>query len=157
MTVKKSVNRVYLCGPMFSEKDLIFRAPEHTVLEFAGGGFARRILVIAGAGPEHPGSRDFLVKILAASRLNLERDTLFADVPTGQPLFIVPAIKQKHAEYILVFGLPPSLLGINAEMPLYQPRQFYGATFLFAESLAVLEPDKTRKGKLWQALQQIFP
>lgn len=142
---------------MFSEKDLIFNAPEHSVLDFASGGFARRILVVTGAEQERPGSRDFLVKVLAASRLSLEQDTLFARVPTAEPLSIVPAIQQKHAEYVLVFGLPPSRLGINAEMPLYQPRQFYGATFLFAESLAVLEPDKARKGKLWQALQQIFP
>lgn len=142
---------------MFSEKDLIFCAPEHSVLDFAAGGFARRVLVVADAGAERPGSRDFLVKILAASRLNLEQDALFANLPSGERVRLVPVIKQKHAEYILVFGLQASQLGINAEIPLYQPRQFYGATFLFAESLAVLEPDKNRKGKLWQALQQIFP
>ena len=142
---------------MFSEKDLVFRVPERSVLDFAAGGFARRVLVVVTAGQERPADRDFLTKILAASRLNLEQDTLFACIPSGEPVSVLPAVKQKHAEHILVFGLSPALLGINAEMPLYQPRQFYGATFLFAESLDILEPDKTRKGKLWQALQQIFP
>ncbi|MBL7774554.1 MAG: hypothetical protein JNK89_01040 [Saprospiraceae bacterium] len=56
----------------------------------------------------------------------------------------------------MVFGLQPFEIGINIQCPLYQPVEFYGATFLFADTLAALEPDKTLKTRLWQALQQLF-
>lgn len=141
---------------MFSEKDALFHAPDRSVLEFASGGFAQRILLIALSEPENAGAQDFLTKILAAARLNLQKDTLFAQIPAGEPVTVLPAIKHKHAEHILVFGLPPGRIGIVADIPLYQPQLFYGATFLFADALSVLEPDKARKGKLWQALQQLF-
>lgn len=142
---------------MFSDKDLIFRAPDRSVLDFAAGGFAQQILIVSVAEPGFPGNRNFLTKILAAARLNLENDTLFAEIPAGMPVSVLPAIKQKHAGHILVFGLPALQIGIVAQQPLYEPYVFYGTTFLFADALSVLEPDKNRKGKLWQALQQLFP
>lgn len=142
---------------MFSEKDMVFSVPERPVLDFARGGFARQVAVIAAAEPGYNGARDFLKKILAATRLNLDQDTLFASVPPGEPISILPLLKQKHAGTILVFGLTPGQTGIQANIPLYLPQIFYGATFLFADALSVLEPDKARKGQLWQALQQIFP
>jgi len=141
---------------MFSEKDLIFQVPERSVLDFTSGGFAQQILVVAAAEPGYPGNRDFLAKILAAARLDLEKDTLFAEVPAGESVSLLPAIKHKHAGHILVFGLSAAQLGIVAEITPYQPQIFYGATFLFADALSVLEPDKTRKGNLWLALRQIF-
>ena len=141
---------------MFSDRDLIFRAPEHSILEFAKGGFAQRILIALRAEPEHPGQLEFLNKVLAAARLNLEKDTLWVEIQADEPVSILPAIKEKHAEHILVFGYKPVHLGIAADIPFYQPQTFYGATFLFADALSVLEPDKAKKGLLWQALQQIF-
>lgn len=142
---------------MFSDKDLIFRAPDRSVLDFAAGGFARHVLILSVAEPAFPGNRSFLTKILAASRLNLEQDTLFAEIPAGMPVTVLPAIRQKQAGHILVFGLPALQIGVVAAFPLYQPQIFYGTTFLFADALSILEPDKNRKGQLWQALQQLFP
>lgn len=141
---------------MFSERDLLFRIPEHSILEGARGGFAKQVWVLSGGAPNQPGALDFLSKVLTAARLNLERDTLFVDVSGHAPLSILPALKEKPGEYILVFGLTPAEIGLAAEIPRYIPYPFYGSTFLFADALATLEPDKVLKGKLWQALQQIF-
>ena len=141
---------------MYSATDVVFQIPDESVLEKASGGFARRVFVAVLQEPAYPGGIDFLSKILTAARLNLEKDTLFAAIGATENLALLPAITQKQAQTILVFGLPLPQLGIRADIPLYQPQSFYGATFLCADQLSVLEPDKNRKGKLWQALQQLF-
>lgn len=100
--------------------------------------------------------KEFLVKILAAAHINMEKDTLMAEIKGSEAVSLLPVLKEKQPEYILVFGLAPSDVCLSIDAPLYKPFAFYGATWLFAEPLSVLEPDKTRKGLLWRALQQLF-
>lgn len=139
---------------MFSPHDLLFLVPERSPLDFASGQFARRILVVVAAEPDRV---DFLSKILAAAQLNLQQDTLLAEIPPATRVALLPALKAKQPAQVLVFGLDPQTLGLSLNVPLYQAFNFYNATFLFAERLSLLEPDKTRKGLLWRALQIIFP
>lgn len=141
---------------MFSTEDLLFLAPERSPLEFATGQFARRILVITPDEPGEPDRDGFLRKIFAAAQINLEQDALLASVPPGTPLSILPTLKAKQPAQVLVFGLSPKMLGLTLNVPVYQPFDFYGATFLFAEKLSLLEPDKARKAQLWRALQTLF-
>ena len=142
---------------MFSPDELIFIAPEHTASEFSSGNFARRVWILVLAEPSFAGTnRDFLAKVLAAANLNLEKDTLLAEIPASQPLKFSTDLKHKTPEQVLVFGLSPAQLGLNLEISLYKPVGFYGTTWLFADALSLLEPDKTRKGQLWTALKQIF-
>ena len=141
---------------MFSERDLLFHVPQQSILDLARGGFARQVWVLAAESAGQAEALDFLTKILAAARLNLEKDTLFVRVPGNTQVSILPAIKEKHGEFILVFGLSPSDIGLKADIPMYYPLHFYGSTFLFADALSSLEPDKTLKSKLWLALQQMF-
>jgi len=141
---------------MFSERDLIFHVPQQSILDLARGGFARQVWVLSAESAGQAEALDFLTKILAAARLNLEKDTLFVRVPGNTQVSILPAIKEKHGEFILVFGLSPSDIGLKADIPMYYPLLFYGSTFLFADALSSLEPDKTLKSKLWLALQQMF-
>jgi hypothetical protein len=103
-----------------------------------------------------PGNKDFLVKILAAAQVNPEKDTLWTSVPIDTPIGLTSVLKLKQPDQILVFGLTPQMIGLQVDMPLYRPTEFYGATWLFSEALSVLEPDKSRKGLLWKALQQLF-
>lgn len=140
---------------MFSPDELIFNAPERSVSELSAGQFARRVWVLALAEPDISNT-EFLTKVLAAAQLNLEKDTLFAEIPSYLPLHFSTDLKRKEPEQVLVFGLTPSQLGLKTEFPLYKPTGFYGVTWLFADALSVLEPDKNRKGQLWSALQQMF-
>jgi hypothetical protein len=142
---------------MFSPDELIFIAPERTASDLSEGGFARRIWVLALDEPANSGANtDFLTKVLAAANLNLEKDTLFAAIPASEPVNFSTDLKRKQPEHVLVFGLHPSQLGLTIETPLYRPIAFYGVTWLFADALSVLEPDKSRKGQLWSALKQMF-
>jgi hypothetical protein len=69
---------------------------------------------------------------------------------------LFPFSRDKHPEKILVFGITPALLGLSVKDNLYQPFYFYQSTWLFSESLSILQPDKDRKTKLWKALQGLF-
>lgn len=141
---------------MFSENDKVYQIPEKSLADISAGGFAKRVLIVACAEPAHPGTLDFLKKVLLAAGLDLDRDTSFAEVPETEEMSFLPMFKLKQPASVLVFGLSPKQLGLNAQIPLYQPTPFYGATFLFSEKRSVLEPDKTRKTNLWQALKQVY-
>jgi hypothetical protein len=142
---------------MYTPDELIFLAPERNLLAFSEGGFARRVWVIALAEPQvSSNNRDFITKVLAAANLNLEKDTLFAEIPASEPVNFSSDWHHKQPDHILVFGLPPAQLGLAIEAASYKPIAFYGATWLFADPLSMLEPDKNKKGLLWSALKQMF-
>jgi len=142
---------------MFSPDELIFIAPERSAIELATGNFARRVWVLALAEPDSVDSnKTFLAKVLSAANLNLEKDTLFAEIPASMPIGFSTDLKSKQPEQVLVFGLPPAQLGLTLEIPSYKPVIFYGTNWLFADALSILEPDKNRKGQLWSALKQMF-
>lgn len=142
---------------MFSPDELIFIAPERIALDFSVGGFARQVWVLALAEPlSAAANRDFLAKVLAASNLNLEKDTLFAEIPASESVSFSTDLQRKKPERVLVFGLSPAQLGLTIEVPLYKSISFYGLEWLFADALSVLEPDKNKKGQLWSVLKQMF-
>jgi len=141
---------------MFVTDELLFVLPERAVESLAEGQFARRILVLALEESAALGNRDFLTKILAAAQLDLNRDCLFDQIPSGEPFSTPRFIREKHPAQVLVFGLPPAQLGLTAQIPLYQTIEFYNTQWLFADALSVLEPDKTKKGLLWTALKALF-
>lgn len=141
---------------MLIPDEFFFFIPEQPALESSTGGFAKMVWVLALAEPESAGNREFLSKVLAAANLNFGKDTLFAEIPAQQSLSFSNDIKRKQPAHVLVFGLPPAQLGLTIEAPLYQPLDFYGVNWLFADALSALEPDKTKKSRLWAALKQIF-
>lgn len=141
---------------MLLSNELVFLAAEKSALADAKGGFARKVAVLALAESTNPANFDFLSKVLSAAQLNLETDTLFAEIPDGETRILAPDLQEYRPQYILVFGLSPSDLGLSFEVQAYQILNFYGCTWLFADRLSTLEPDKVKKGQLWAALKQIF-
>ena len=141
---------------MFTPKELIFVTPSRLPNEIAKGRFAKGIWILAVAEPEQTDNTDFLKKVLAAAQLDLERDTLFAEIPAEEPMDMAACLRMKPAEKVLVFGIPPEQLGLHIQAPAFQPFAFYGTTWLFADALSVLAPDKTKKGLLWTALKSMF-
>jgi hypothetical protein len=139
---------------VFSEKDLLFAIPDEVSPANGTGSFARRILVLHAVGA--PAAVDFLAKVLGAANLDMARDTLRFALSPGEAFDLRGLANAKLPTHILVFGLHPAQLGLTIDAPLYQPCEFYGATHLFADDLASLEPDRVKKSSLWLALRQIF-
>ena len=141
---------------MYSEQDLLFNIPEKSILKIAHGNFARRVFVASLSEPDFPENTAFLEKVLKAAGMDLEKDTLFAEITEIEQYSFLPLVKEKQTEYVLVFGIPANHLGLHVNMPLYQPISFYTTTFLFADKLSTLVADKNMKAKLWQSLQLLF-
>ncbi len=141
---------------MFVEPSVVYRIPEVDLLQAAQGGFQKQVLVVAAFKAGETGKVAFLEKILAAVGMDLHKDTLFALVRPNERVCLNTFLRHKQPQAVLVFGLSPAHLGLQAEFARYQPVQFYGTAFLWADSLATLEPDKALKGRLWTALQTMF-
>ncbi|MBL7807921.1 MAG: hypothetical protein JNN28_08915 [Saprospiraceae bacterium] len=141
---------------MLFNQELIYIAAEKTALSNAEGNFARKVAVLALQEPSSAANREFLTKVLAAANLNLTQDTLLAEIPAQEPVCIAPDLQQRKPGHILVFGISPAQLGLSIQISLYQPTAFYGATWLFADALSTLEPDKNRKSQLWNGIKTMF-
>ncbi len=141
---------------MLLSNELLFLTAEKPALSNAVGGFARQLMVLAREEPSASANRDFLAKVLAAANLNLAQDALLAEIPQGESRALAADLNEYKPRQVLVFGLLPTQLGLSFEAEYYQPLSFYGFTWLFADKLSALEPDKVKKTQLWSALKKIF-
>ena len=136
--------------------EVVYLVPEDNILEQVRGQFAKKIFILARREPNAPGNHAFLAKVLSATEVQLDRDAALVLADAGTLLSLLPVMHQKHPEKILVFGFVPEEIGLRVNAPLYKPFLFYQSTWLFADALSELEPDRTLKGHLWTALKQIF-
>ena len=135
----------------------IFHTPE--LSEFSAqlaGANARQVLV--GFFDEQSVEReDYLKKIMSAAKLNLLEDCLIlrGSHETKFPSFI--DMQHTHnVQKAVFFGIKPSELGLNLEIPPYQPIVFNNCVFLFVDKISIIEPSKERRAALWACLQKIF-
>ncbi|HMX39891.1 MAG TPA: hypothetical protein PKD78_06175 [Saprospiraceae bacterium] len=141
---------------MFVTEQLVFLLPERAVDSSAKGHFGREVLVVAAAEIDEAAALDFLSKILSAARLDLERDTCYAFVPLAEPVGLASFLRSRRPRWVMVFGLSALQLGLAVQAHPYQPAEFYGSQWVFADALSVLEPDKAKKGQLWGVLKAWF-
>lgn len=140
---------------MFATEELVFRVAEVPVTDLAKGNFTKKILILALSEPNNPGNIEFVTKILSAAGLALSEDTLFAEITAGTAVNCFAGLPERP-KFILVFGLQPAQVGLKALAQPYQPFTINGCTWLFSDALSVLEPDRAKKGKLWEALKALF-
>lgn len=141
---------------MILSNDQVFLAAERSAMAGAGGKFARQIFIISLQEPNSNENQAFVAKVLAAAQLNLEQDTLLSEIPAGEPRAIAPDIRELRPQFVLVFGIPAAQIGLSVQITPYQPLEYYGVRWLFADPLSVLAPDKNKKTQLWAALQKMF-
>ena len=140
---------------LFSDT-LLFLTAEKTAFEKASGAFARKVGVLILEESGSAANRDFLEKVLLAAQLKLTDDTLLAEIPAAELCQIAPDLQEKKPEYLLVFGIPPTQLGLSIAFHPYQVTHFYGCNWLFADKLSTLSSDVAKKKLLWTALQKMF-
>jgi hypothetical protein len=141
---------------MFLE-ELVYRVSESSVLENTKGQFAKRILVIVKTetGIEIQ-SIEFVEKVLTAAKIDLAIDTLLYTTEKTEPIRLFPFAEGKKPDKIIVFGFEPAQIGLNINFYWYFPFVFSDINFLFAEKISLLETDRDRKMKLWNALKSMF-
>jgi hypothetical protein len=120
------------------------------------GANAREILV--GFFDEQSIEREeYLKKIIGAAKLNLLEDCL---ILRGSLETKFPSMAQMHNAHgikqAVLFGIKPKDIGLNLEMPPYQPVVFNNCTFLLVDKISIIEPSTERRKALWTCLQRMF-
>lgn len=121
---------------------------------------AREILLLFKKD-EDPAIKEFLLRMMRAAGVELNKDTYFAGIEQGfEPSFaqlwhLVPFQK------LLIFGIKPQAIGLHLEYTLYQPIVFRDKTILISDCLRDLSEERARNGKersgaLWAAMKEIF-
>ncbi len=104
---------------------------------------------------------DYLKKILAAAKIEMEQDTMILAVQPGESLQLDTNAIGAFPKYILLFGVKPKQLSLNFQIPAYQAVTYRDTTFLWVDSLGKIQEERQagknqKAGALWLALKQIF-
>lgn len=132
----------------------VFLPPEGTFSLI--GQHQKQVTIVSNHSEEGVEEIDFLRKILAAAKFDLEMDTALIQLKNKQSWQFVTYQKQKQSNYCLSFGVAPQRMGLQFNIQYYQPITYLNCTFLFAHSLAELQENVAYKGALWKCLQQLF-
>lgn len=141
---------------MYSKQDLLFIVPDTPVSLQAEGNYAQKVLILMLQEPAFVNWRSFLEKLIGAAGLNLSNDTLLVALQNSEQTSIASLLKSKQPDQVLVFGIRPEQMGMYLSIEKYHPVFFSNTQFLFADSLAMLEPDKNLKMKMWTAMKTLF-
>jgi hypothetical protein len=110
----------------------------------------------------------YLQKILGAAQLNLSEDCFLLrggmDDDSTKTLPSLGQLRTLQAAHhantplskLVCFGVNPSVLGLNVQIPPYTPTLLAETTILYADKLADIEPSPERRKALWGCLQKMF-
>lgn len=140
--------------------DIFDPAPHSAEIARWKGENAREILLFYEQTDE-TGVQAFLERVLQAARVDLAKDTLFAEIANQSVPSFALLYRRAAFQTLLVFGFTPADLGLQINWSYYVPIRFRGKTLLFCDSLQVLMEERARggserSGPFWKALQQIF-
>ncbi len=140
---------------MFSESDRLYLPTDSEGLVVPTGDYAQKIAIVLGAA-DFAIAQPFLEKMLGAAQKQLLKDTVVLQLSDAPRINIMQHLRPRQPEQVLVFGLSPAQICLNIQVVHYQPIFFQNAQFVFADSLATLEPNKDLKAKLWTAMRVVF-
>ncbi len=103
----------------------------------------------------------FLNKILQAIKYDLERDAITYYKTPQQPLSLAELLREGTFQHVLLFGTPPSGMGLKLDVTPYEPTIWENMHFLTADSLESIYRERQAGGKdksarLWDMLKQTF-
>ncbi len=100
----------------------------------------------------------FLTNVLSACKLTLN-DVVIVNTHK-KTINYTQIIAQFKSQYLLVFDVAPSLIGIPAAIPNYEIRVNDNCSFVFSESIALMLDNtadaKQVKMRLWNSLKKLF-
>jgi len=126
------------------------------VIKNCEGSNQKKLLVVYNSYKTEAESIEFLKKILGAAKFDIQDDILLLGTTSKQGFSFISMRTKVAFDNLLVFGFPPSYLGLNLDITTYQPVHFNDCGFLFADDLSLLESDKQLKGALWLGMKELF-
>jgi hypothetical protein len=131
--------------------------PEKAAFKFLGENNKNILIVVRYPEAVHipDKSLSFLTKLLAACHLHLGDVGIlnfhsYSSTSCNDMLaFFSPAT-------VLLFGVTPAEFGLPVSFPEFQVQKVKDTTYIFSPAIETIEPDKSLKGKLWNALKKNF-
>ncbi len=116
---------------------------------------------MAKAGENQAALQDFLQKILAAVKYDLEQDALLIWLNDESRPNVASLLTKNKCKTLVAFGIVPSYLGIHFEWPLYYPMRLQNIQYLNADDLDAIFQERQKGGKkmsgaLWKCLQDML-
>lgn len=138
--------------------DPIFVTPEpESILEDTQGENHKKVLVVCQDTEANPELLGLLKKILGAVQLDIDKDITLLRAKKGTSYSFIGARTKIAFERMLVFGLPPTQLGLNIQTQTYAIITIENCQLLFSDALTLIASDKRLKAALWSNLQLLFP
>lgn len=141
----------------------VFVLPEGDVPPPTGYGRGQKGLLVIYSPGETPTEtlNGFLNKILQAIKYDLERDAITYYKTPQQPLSLAELLREGTFQHVLLFGTPPSGMGLKLDVTPYEPTIWENMHFLTADSLESIYRERQAGGKdksarLWDMLKQTF-
>lgn len=97
----------------------------------------------------------FLQDIIKATKINID-DYRIIELPENESLRLGVFFDNELCESIIFFGLTNEELGFPINFRKYKPFLLREKSFIIADSLSIIQPDKTLKSALWQSLKELF-
>ncbi|MBX2877045.1 MAG: hypothetical protein KTR30_33305 [Saprospiraceae bacterium] len=146
---------------MFLDFEL-FASPDKQLQpsDLSGKG-SRGIFIAYEADTAEKERLDYLKKILAAAKIDLDQDVNALALDAETSIQLNRSAFATAPQYILLFGVKPKQLSLNFQLPTYSPVSYQGTTYLCVDSLATIQEERMagknqKAGALWLALKQIF-
>jgi hypothetical protein len=119
------------------------------------------LLILAKAGENQAALQDFLQKILAAVKYDLEQDALLIWLNDESRPNVASLLSKNKCKALLAFGVLPPQLGIHFEWPLYYPMSLQNIQYLQVDDLDAIFQERQQGGKkmsgaLWKCLQDML-
>lgn len=116
----------------------------------------QKTLIVLSEESQTDEQKQFLSKIMAAIKFNLQEDTLIYALNQDQPISFSFICQNYDIEKVIFFGISLEKIGLHLQLPTYRPIPWNGFHLLNADHLSRISKEKKLKGGLWNALKAMF-
>ncbi len=135
----------------------VYKSPSTEIpSELLLGDNEKKLLVVIKKEDFSAENRNFLSKILAAVKYELEKDAVIFSLPDGVSFSIADLVKESKMNDVILFGVNPKEVGFSFETIVYVPHCINKVNILIAHGLEQIKVKTDLKKALWAALQQMF-
>lgn len=116
----------------------------------------KQIFIIRRQSESQQNFDTFLDKMMASAKISLTDQCKIININNEEKVNLSSIIHDDKGKKFLIFGVKPTDISFDLNMPLYHCITLLKHQFIFAENLSTLLPNKEKKGKLWAEMKYMF-
>ena len=136
--------------------DIYKTSNESNIINFLHTDNQKQTLIVSLKGNTLEKEQIFLSKILKAIHYDIKSDVVLLEIGQSESIYFQELTKKFDIKNVVLFGIPPTQLGLHFKIHQYQPLSIGDCTFLWADTLPTLMKNQGKKRQLWSNLQAMF-